>query len=361
MVENSSSEQISVAEFISVIVYLAEKSGNIIREVYRSKDIGQEEKDFGQGPVTIADLRVQRNIEYNLKQLYPTLNVQGEEDPATYAHFPPTIAPADITKTLISQDFLNAFHAKRAPYLDQLRKVYSESNTTTIFDKFDIRDAVVWIDPLDGTSDFVKGNLPAVTVLIGLSIKGHSRIGVVHNPFGDEDQSKGRTLFGTIEHGLFRIEYDEEVKDKEAYLSREIKYIEPFNFTDSPPEDHSFTVAASLSHFSAQMKSIIESIHPVSIKRIGGAGNKCANVALGVVDTYMHPTAGLKYWDLCASEILIKAMGGYTTNVFEERLTYPADGDRQLQGLIIARNPQYHGMIVRRLAPLMQGIRAFFR
>ena len=45
---------------------------------------------------------------------------------------------------------------------------------------------MVWIDPLDGTSDFTKGNLSAVTVLIGLSIKGVSRIGIVHSPFFDK-------------------------------------------------------------------------------------------------------------------------------------------------------------------------------
>jgi hypothetical protein len=53
-----SEKQISVAEFLSVCINLAEKSGNIIREVYRSKDLGMTEKDWGQGPVTVADLRV---------------------------------------------------------------------------------------------------------------------------------------------------------------------------------------------------------------------------------------------------------------------------------------------------------------
>jgi 3'-phosphoadenosine 5'-phosphosulfate (PAPS) 3'-phosphatase len=171
-----------------VCIYLAEKSGNIIREVYSSKDLGTTEKDMGLGPVTIADLRVQRSIEYNLKRLYPTLNVQGEEDPSIYAKYEPTILTEEITKGLIKQDFLNAYHAKRAPYLEQLRTVYTEtSERESLFETFDTKDAVVWIDPLDGTNDFVKGNLPAVTVLIGLSLGGHSRIGVVHNPFSDED------------------------------------------------------------------------------------------------------------------------------------------------------------------------------
>jgi len=69
-----------------------------------------------------------------------------------------------------------------------LRKTYSiDEISSDDFETFNTKDAVVWIDPLDGTSDFVKGNLPAVTVLIGLSIKGFSRAGVVHNPFSFKD------------------------------------------------------------------------------------------------------------------------------------------------------------------------------
>ena len=88
--------------------------------------------------------------------------------------------------------------------MENLIKTYKETGATSdLFETFDPSEAVVWIDPLDGTNDFVIGNLSAVTVLIGLSIKGYSRIGIVHNPFSDEDQNLGRTLFGTIEHGLF--------------------------------------------------------------------------------------------------------------------------------------------------------------
>ena len=62
-------------------------------------------------------------------------------------------------------------------------------------------------------------------------------------------------------------------------------------------------------------------------------------MAYGTVDSYLHPSPGLKYWDLCAPETLIKAMGGYATNIREERLTYPTDGNKQIPGLILARNP----------------------
>jgi 3'(2'), 5'-bisphosphate nucleotidase len=87
------------------------------------------------------------------------------------------------------------------------------------------------------------------------------------------------------------------------------------------------------------LKEIIETVAPVDIKRIGGAGNKCANVAVGNVDSYIYPQYGLKYWDLCAPEVLIKAMGGYATNVKEEKLTYFPETDRRIAGLLLSKNP----------------------
>lgn len=94
--------------------------------------------------------------------------------------------------------------------------------------------------------------------------------------------------------------------------------------------------------------------------RIGGAGNKCINVSRGTVDAYLHPSVGLKYWDLCAPESLIKAMGGYATNFKLERLTYSNEGDRKIAGLILAKNPNMHAMILRRLGTLLQTLKGKF-
>ena len=68
-------------------------------------------------------------------------------------------------------------------------------------------------------------------------------------------------------------------------------------------------------HFSPTMQTIIETISPVEIVRLGGAGNKCNNLSIGTVDAYIHPSPGLKYWDLCAPESIVKGMGGYATDL----------------------------------------------
>jgi len=70
----SQHQEINLAEFASVLIYLAEESGKIIREVEASGDLKKVSKE-DMSPVTMADLRVQKSIEVCLKHLYPTLNV----------------------------------------------------------------------------------------------------------------------------------------------------------------------------------------------------------------------------------------------------------------------------------------------
>ena len=46
-------------------------------------------------------------------------------------------------------------------------------------------DVCVWVDPLDGTREYVEGpeHWSGVTVLIGVSVKGVPVAGVIHQPF----------------------------------------------------------------------------------------------------------------------------------------------------------------------------------
>ena len=84
------------------------------------------------------------------------------------------------------------------------------------FDTFSTENAVVWIDPLDGTKDFTQGNLGAVTVLIGLAIDGVPKIGVVHNPYiSNQSDSKGMTIIATQEHGAFKFDFDHQLPEEE--------------------------------------------------------------------------------------------------------------------------------------------------
>lgn len=87
----------------------------------------------------------------------------------------------------------------------------------------------MWIDPLDGTSDYCRGNISAVTVLVGLCIKDKSRAGVVHMPFTElPDKSKGRTLYGTGEHGVFSVNYESNMSASDMVM-REPEYLPQYD------------------------------------------------------------------------------------------------------------------------------------
>ena len=248
-----SAKSVSVSEFLSVSINLAEQCGKVIRSVYDSGDLSTKLKDGGDGPVTVADFQVQKTIETNLKTLFPEIQIRGEEEKALTDKYESAFGAETLSKTILSQDFLNKSQASRKEFLGLLKKTSypneDEFEVEANFENFKLEDATVWVDPLDGTSDFVKNNLPAVTVLIGVSIKNVSRIGIVHNPFSLADQTQGVTYFGTIEHGVFHMSFDPKTN-----VRGEPVYIEPFDHVGVPAEDHKVAVAASISHFSDEMK-----------------------------------------------------------------------------------------------------------
>lgn len=55
------------------------------------------------------------------------------------------------------------------------------------FENVQDEDVIVWVDPLDGTSEFAQGLLDHVTILIGLSINGKAIGGVIHQPYFNYD------------------------------------------------------------------------------------------------------------------------------------------------------------------------------
>lgn len=61
-------------------------------------------------------------------------------------------------------------------------------------------DLQAWVDPLDGTKEFLYGNQPGVTVLLGLAYRGRPICGVVHQPFGEAGP---RTVVGLPGAGAF--------------------------------------------------------------------------------------------------------------------------------------------------------------
>ena len=91
------------------------------------------------------------------------------------------------------------FNLERRKYFNEYMReeVYGDEIQEN-FDMFNTKKATIWIDPLDGTRQVTQGILSNVTILIGLSINGLPKLGVIHNPFRTNCcSSNGVTLFGS--------------------------------------------------------------------------------------------------------------------------------------------------------------------
>ncbi|MFZ5444642.1 MAG: 3'(2'),5'-bisphosphate nucleotidase CysQ family protein [Myxococcota bacterium] len=146
----------------------------------------------------------------------------------------------------------------------------------------------VWfVDPLDGTREFVDRN-GMFAVHIGLAIAGRAVAGVVHAPVQ-------RALWsGAVGHPCVLT------------LGRERREL-----AMAPVEDTgALRLLVSRSHKSKKTEKIKQALGITRVREQGSVGLKCALLAMGEADLYLHPSNRSSRWDSCAPQAVIEAAGG---------------------------------------------------
>lgn len=174
----------------------------------------------------------------------------------------------------------------------------------------DLADITVFVDPLDGTREFVEGRLDNCQVLVGIAVDGESVAGAVGIPFPDGDLSTDPTIiYGLADMGAGVL--GTTLRRGPFPLDRNIdgiKYPRPHHATG----DSTDTVMGACRQGAIRRFGGSNVIY-------GGAGNKILAAALGeVACSIQHKVGGP--WDLCAPEAVLKAMGGRMTDLFGERI-----------------------------------------
>lgn len=168
----------------------------------------------------------------------------------------------------------------------------------------------VWIvDPLDGTKEFLSEN-GEFSIMIGLAVGGEAVLGVVYRPVGDR-------LYG----GLAGAGAWTEVEGRRAPL-------EP-----ASAGDH-LRMVGSRSHSDPLIERMREALAIDDVAPSGSVGLKCALIAEGHRDVYVHPVPYLKEWDTCAPELLVRESGGTVTDCRGEPLRYNKEDPRQPHGIL---------------------------
>lgn len=174
----------------------------------------------------------------------------------------------------------------------------------------DASEITIFVDPLDGTREFVEGRLSNCQVLVGIAIGGEAVAGAVGIPFPSGDLSTEPTIVygladmgtgvkgNTLSRGPFPLEH----------------HIDGLKY----PRPHHATGDSSAAVMEACRERAIKGFGGSNVI-YGGAGNKILAAALGeVACSIQHKVGGP--WDLCAPEAILKAMGGKMTDLFGEEI-----------------------------------------
>jgi 3'(2'), 5'-bisphosphate nucleotidase len=194
------------------------------------------------------------------------------------------------------------------------------------------RDRVWMVDPLDGTSDFIRGR-SGFAVMIGLCVEGRPVLGVVYQP------TTGRLYRGV---GPVAERVEGEGPATRLHVS-------------SVQELSAIRLVASQSHRTEAIDRVRAVLGTHDELNVGSVGLKLGLIAQGDRDLYVNPASKSSLWDSCAPEAILVAAGGHLTDLAGAPLDYSGgSGLKNARGLV-ASNGVLHDRVMERLATLFPG------
>ncbi len=182
---------------------------------------------------------------------------------------------------------------------------------------------VFFVDPLDGTLEFVAKN-GDFGVMIGLAEKGRPVAGVVVAP------ALGVAWAGGEGAAAFAVAATGERT--------------PIRVSDGG-ELASARVVVSRSHQSPRLQQFIADLGTPNVMTRGSAGLKAAEIAVGHADIYFQPGHAGKRWDTCAPEAIVMAAGGQCTDASGRPVDYGGPELANNNGFL-ATNGRLHALVL---------------
>ncbi len=205
--------------------------------------------------------------------------------------------------------------------------VVAEESLPAEFSGFRKAERVFFVDPLDGTREFVKRN-GEFAVMIGLCDGDRASVGVIHAP------TEGVSYGGIVGQGAWRFD---------AGGSRTPIAVSGCEVLGDA------RIVASRSHRSDVMERALRVLGVGELITLGSAGLKGVAVARGDAEAYVAPYYAGKRWDACAADALVTAAGGRFTDAYGEPIDYRGEKLANDRG-VLATNGRLHDALLVRLA-----------
>jgi 3'(2'), 5'-bisphosphate nucleotidase len=204
--------------------------------------------------------------------------------------------------------------------------VVAEESDPAQYAGFASAGAVWFVDPLDGTREFVARN-GEFAVMIGLAERGRAVLGAIVAP------AWGRAFVGVVGEGAWEIAADG--SERALHVS-------------SRPDVAGASIVVSRSRAPARIEAFVASIGAARAVPMGSSGLKGVLVATGDHDAYVQPGRAGMRWDACATEGLVVAAGGACTDAYGDPFDYATADIENSRGLL-ATNGRLHAAFVQAL------------
>ncbi|CAB9527927.1 3'(2'),5'-bisphosphate nucleotidase 1 [Seminavis robusta] len=301
---SSTDKLISLEELLSSCIDASIQGCDVIRKYKQSNaTLTGELKEAGEikSVVTQADIDAQNVIVNGLRQLWgDQLHIVGEEDD--------------------NEDPASSILSSLEPLRTNLLAADLSSKTLV-----PIQEVTLFVDPLDGTREFVEGRVQNVACLIGVARHGKSIMGAVGLPFPTGISSPNAKT-------LYAIHMDDDI----AEISHQGTY--PSTTTSSTAGktgddlgitvftgDSNDPVLLNATQLALKLAASLdenkkEPIHAL----LGGTASKLVAVAQQErsIAVLHFKTC---YWDTCSPQAVLNAMGGKITDMFGSPLVHKDD------------------------------------
>ena len=261
----------------------------------------------------------------NLEQRNEILKNKNNNDPVTLAD----LKVNELIIKRINQE-----------YQDINWEILSEENFKIESNFFNNVDWLWILDPLDGTKDFIQGT-QNYAMHLALNYKRKPLIGVVLIPEKDE----------------LWISYAGKILCEKRDGSIRKPNLSETNILQE------MTIVTSKNHRNQKLKDLIEKINFKKTIVMGSIGCKIASIIRGESDIYIALSlpgkSAPKDWDFAAPEAILRAAGGYITNVENDDLVY-SRADLKHPGIIIAsNNKRNHKRICSQIKEIIEGYNVY--